>query len=105
MSLTPRAQRFPIAARVLWRQYSRRDLGHWFEAQSINMSRSGLLFTGGDLPANGARVELIFALSFDSLVDCADVRCSGHIVRSEARQSGAQAVASTIEDYTFLKAR
>ena len=104
MELIPRARRFPIATRVLWRPQSQRDQSDWSEGMSLNMSRSGVLFRCTRLPATGTQVDLILALSWEAcLIDCADLKCCGRIVRIEERVAGDPAVATTIEGYSFLK--
>jgi hypothetical protein len=104
MTHIPRAERFPIVTRVLWRP---RSGSGWSEGVSVNASRSGVLFRAYELPAIGTEVEMIFALSWAASypLDGADVSCAGRIVRADQRYPGGQAVASTIDSYSFLKQR
>lgn len=98
----PRAERFPIVTRVLWRACAERD---WTESVSVNVSRSGLLFHTKDPISVGTKLELIFALSWEpsNPLDTADVRCEGHVVRTEAGSAAGTAVASTIEFYSLIQ--
>jgi hypothetical protein len=99
----PRAQRFHIATRLLWRR--RGDL-EWVETVTENVSRSGLLFQSDRLVSVGTEVEMILALSWESApwVAVADVCCSGRITRvSSSSTKPFSVLATTIDSYTFLK--
>jgi hypothetical protein len=103
----PRATRFQIATRVLWRP---QGTSGWIEALSVNVSRSGVLFQSPlHGPAEiGTEVEFIFAFSWEAAdaLDIADVRCRGRIVRTvSSSSSGASAMlAAAIETYSFMVA-
>jgi hypothetical protein len=106
MTQVPRATRFPVVTRVLWRPH----LGNeWSSAWSVNMSRSGVLFRFEDAPyegppAVGTRLDLIIGLSGETLpIDSADIQCSGRVARADRRDPGGLLIASTIDYYTFLK--
>jgi hypothetical protein len=85
--------------RVLWRPRGR---AQWIEGQSVNASRSGVLFRT-DLGIDvGTTVEVLLSGRREpaSTVAIADVLCEGRIVRKD--DSGGTALAATIESYTFL---
>lgn len=101
--MVPRAQRFQIAMRVLWRP---RGDSEWGKAVSVNASRSGVLFRTDRLPRVGTEIDLILTFSWDTdaWVQAADVMCSGHIVRAETREAGGESVlAATIDSYEYLR--
>jgi hypothetical protein len=101
----PRAQRFHIATRLLWRR--RGDLD-WFETVTENVSRSGLLFQSDRLVSVGTEIEMILALSWEAApwVAVADVCCSGRVARASSSSAKQLSVlATTIESYSFLKER
>lgn len=101
--VVPRAQRFPIVCRVLWRVRGGTD---WIEGTSVNVSRSGVLCSTAHPLGVGTEVEVILPLSWGTAayVDLADVILSGRIVRVDHDESGAGAAfASTIEDYRFIR--
>jgi hypothetical protein len=103
LAIVPRAQRFQIPMRVLWRP---RGDSEWGEAVSVNASRSGVLFRSNRLLTVGTEIELILALSWEtsSSVEAADVICSGRIVRAETGAAdGKSALAATIESYEYLR--
>ena len=99
-----RAQRFPIAMRVLWRP---RGVTQWFEAKSVNASRSGVFFRSEACLAVGTEVELLLAMGYEDVtsVDVADVFCVGSIVRTEmnAAPGAGSSMAATIDSYSFLR--
>jgi hypothetical protein len=107
VTCVPRAPRFPIVTRVLWRL---QGTSGWIEALSVNVSRSGVLFQSPlHEPAEiGTEVEFIFAFSWEAgaELDIADVRCRGRIVRTvPSSSSGASAMlAAAIETYSFMAA-
>ena len=107
MTGVPRAPRFPIVTRVLWRVHG---TSGWVEALSVNVSRSGVLFQSPlHGPAEiGTEVEFIFAFSWEAAaaVDIADVRCRGRIVRTVPSPSTATSgmLAAAIDTYSFMVA-
>ena len=104
MHLVQRARRFASSTRVFWR---RRGDVSWSETESINASRSGVLFRADRLLTIGTEVELIFGLSWDDVqwADLADVICWGRIARVDSSAEGADAVALAvaIESYSFIR--
>jgi hypothetical protein len=100
----PRAQRFPIAVRLLWR---RRGDPQWVEAVTENASRSGVLFHSDRLAVVGTEVELILALSWETApgFEVADVICSGRIARAATTCTDRPVtiLATTIDNYSFIK--
>ena len=101
--VVPRAQRFPIVCKVLWRIRGGTD---WIEGTSVNVSRSGVLCNTEHPLGVGAEVEMILPLSWGTTayVDLADVIVSGRIVRVVPDESGGGAAfASTIEGYRFIR--
>lgn len=102
----PRAQRFPVAMRVLWRP---RGGTGWFEAMSVNTSRSGVLFRPHHPIEVGAQVELLLPMGHEHVasVTAADVLCRGRIVRVTpgSAAGGGPVVAAKIDSYVFLRER
>ena len=101
--MVPRAQRFQMDVRVLWRL---RGGGDWAGATGVNASRSGLLFRCDQFLMVGTEIEFIFALSWDMAapVEVADIICSGHVVRTESVGTGGESVlAATIESYEYIR--
>jgi hypothetical protein len=99
--MVPRAKRFPVAIRVLWRP---RGVTEWFESESVNASRTGVLFRSQREIAVGTEVELLLPIGEENVASAgaADVLCAGRIVRATEGADGA-AMAATIETYMFLR--
>ena len=103
MSMFARARRFTIQTRVLYRRPSE---PRWDEGTTLNVSRSGILFsTKAPLPP-GTPVEMVLWLSSDVLdmETSADVVCLGQVVRVEHKTTDA-ALAATIASYRFTSGR
>lgn len=114
MAGIPRAQRFPIEVRVRCRPQGRKD---WSEGTSLNVSRTGVLFTIDRVLPAGMPVEIILELSWttdEEIINelspataeaAADILCSGRIVRAdyEPPLTATPALAATIESYSFLR--
>ena len=103
MTQAPRAWRFPVAMRILWRPRGAVD---WFEETSINTSRSGVLFRSHRQCDMGTEIELLLTMGHEDVAatSVADVLCAGRIVRAEACPvaSDGTAIAATIDSYEFL---
>jgi hypothetical protein len=104
MPHTPRAFRFPIAVKVLYREIGEPA---WHQAASVNASRTGILIeTSKPLPV-GARVELILALSETwGEPTPADILCVGKIARSNissCERAPPFTMAATIESHIFIR--
>ena len=101
----PRAQRFPIETRIMWRP---RGAARWGDSMSVNASRSGVLFQCDVDPriAIGAPVEFILGFSWEATtpIDMADVRCAGRIIRAHKPDSNVERalLAAAIDTYTFI---
>ena len=104
MHLVRRARRFASSTRVFWR---RRGELSWSETESINASRSGVLFRADRLLMVGTEIELIFGLSWDDVqwADLADVICWGRVSRVDPSGigTGGPALAVAIESYSFIR--
>jgi hypothetical protein len=103
-STVPRAQRFPIAMRLLWRRPG--DPG-WADTVTENASRSGVLFHSDQLLMVGTEIELILAFSWEAApgLAVADVMCRGRIARAATKwvDTPVTILATTIDSYTFIK--
>ncbi len=86
-----RARRFPLSLPV---RYGRFREGTPLDAVTVNVSRTGILFTTrGEAPAAGERLECILHLPFG-----ASVRSVGHVARTAAAPDGTR-VAVQMERY------
>jgi hypothetical protein len=104
MAHVPRAQRFDVPMRVLWRT---RRASEWFEAVGLNASRTGVLFQSSRSVAVGTDVELTLALSWETApwIDVADINCFGRIVRVEAQGTPNErpVLAASIDQYSLAR--
>ncbi len=99
----PRERRLRMQVPVQFRQKA--CPGEWRDAQSENISRSGLLFTiQGALPAMGSNIELIFLMPAEICgMSAAEVLCQAQVVRLfEASRHKPATVAARIIDYVYL---
>ena len=89
-----RAERFPIRTKV-WYRASRRPV--WSPGESINISRSGILFRAGKDIEPGTLIEMriLFPADMTGGVPM-DVVCTGPVVRQEA-----SSMAAAILNYRF----
>jgi hypothetical protein len=104
MAHVPRAQRFDVPMRVLWRTLRAPE---WFEAVGLNASRTGVLFQSGRCVAVGTEVELTLALGWETAPwnDVADVNCVGRIVRVETTGGANElsVLAASIDQYSLAR--
>jgi hypothetical protein len=100
-SHTARAQRFPIEAPLQYRQRGESD---WHEGTTINISRSGVLFSCKDdkEPHAVLQMRITFPPELTGEAET-DVVCWGPIVRAESRPLGEDqhAIAAAILGYRF----
>jgi hypothetical protein len=98
-----RAPRYNLTGTLSYRQAGDTD---WREARSINVSRTGLLYTASP-PAllQSTPVELVLTLPGLGGPGGGCVRCAGRIVRIADADPGSEAVsmAATIERYQFFR--
>jgi hypothetical protein len=96
----PRATRYEMSAPMLYRRLGEPE---WSPGQTVNISRSGVLFTAPP-PVPPANTRLQFVLMLPSLghPGRSRVQCEGQVVRRRDEDGGALAVAATIESYEFL---
>lgn len=75
----------------------------WFNAVTVNISASGVLFQTSDpAPAQGAVLEM--ALELSALGPrIADITCSGRVVRTGTAAEPGTTLAATIERYSFAR--
>jgi hypothetical protein len=100
--MRPRATRYEFGAVILYRQVGECS---WREGWTVNVSRTGVLFTA---PPPGvalkSSVEMIVVLPDFGAGGISRIRCTGQIVRTgEDRSDGRVVLAATIEEYRFLK--
>jgi hypothetical protein len=97
----PRASRYEISTPLLYRRVGDSD---WSSGRTVNVSRTGVLFTG--LPARiQAATEVEFVLMLQTLgrPGQSRVQCRGMVVRVvRTATEGACAMAATIAGYEFL---
>jgi hypothetical protein len=90
-----------MSSPLLFRRVGDRD---WRSGSIVNISRTGVLFTGhlpGLVPATG--VEFVLMLQSLGHPGQSRVRCRGKVLRHAGERPGAAgAVAVTIESYEFL---
>jgi hypothetical protein len=103
MAGVPRAQRFPIETRILWR---RKGSGPWSEGVTLNVSRTGVLFHVHEPFPPGTPIEMV--LSFSSAIlerSAPNVLCSGRIVRTESQTPPIEGpvIAATIDSHAFSR--
>ena len=97
----PRATRYHMSAPVWFRCVGEQD---WQLGQTVNVSRTGVLFTSGS-PVLAAATRLEFVLVLPSLGHPGEsrVQCEGQVVRQcRTASEGASATAATIDRYEFL---
>jgi hypothetical protein len=103
--LLVRAPRFPLQMRVRYRGVEEKP---WREAQTENISRSGVLFHVEELMALDTPVEMLLFLPAElSGQPAAAIHCRGEIVRQVAPEvpEVAPALAARIRDYRLLPRR
>ena len=97
---TPRAHRYELSAPVLYRSVGE---GDWHTGQTVNVSRTGLLFTQcRQVPQAAAELEFVLVLPGLGHPGESRVQCQGRVVRRSGGPSEAATVAVTIESYRFL---
>src|SRR4051812_50159187 len=96
-----RAQRFGFDLPLRYREAG----GAWHDGRIENISRSGVLFHGDDLPDVDAEIEIVFALPVHPTPP--RIVCRGRVVRTIAsdRGDGARRAAATIARYRFVRCR
>jgi hypothetical protein len=96
-----RASRYEMSAPLLYRRVGE---GDWSTGQTVNISRTGMLFMG--LPAllqAATEVEFVLMLQTLGRPGPSRVQCRGMVVRVvRTATEGACAMAATIEGYEFL---
>ena len=93
--------RFPMTARLLFRE---RGESPWRVGETINISRSGVLFrANGAPPCRHDSLEFILTLPVNCDALPPRVRCRGHVVRIAPGElaGGHHAVALSIDSYTL----
>lgn len=99
-----RAPRYPVRLSVRYRYAHQRT---WYEAETRNVSASGVLFERKDIdPSIAANAAIVMSLAMPPVIPgspvIARLVCTGHIVRFAAGQPDAAAsVAATIKRYRF----
>ncbi len=100
-AVRPRAPRFDLALAVRYRRHFTR---HWAEGVSLNISRTGLLFTTNEaVPACGDRIDFRIQLPTPAGATGCDARCTGHVVRvvPPGTERDTPAVGVTIDRYVL----
>jgi hypothetical protein len=101
-SWVPRARRLKLSVPL---RYRVKNLSTWSEGTILNISQSGVLFTGeAKLPVN-ALVEMVFEMPEEiSGQKNSNVLCQGRIIRAkESREvESGSGLAASILDYKFL---
>jgi hypothetical protein len=96
-----RAPRYEMSAPLLYRPDGS---GDWMTGRTVNISRTGVLFTGLApelVPAT--RVEFVLLLQSLGHPGRSRVQCQGKVVRvTRTATDGACAMAATIDGYEFL---
>jgi len=96
-----RASRVPMALTLRYRPGG--EVG-WSEAQTINISRSGILFAAGESLAIDTPIEMNFDLPLEvGGAPGTEVTCRGHVVRTilPPATDAPPAVAVTIDEFRF----
>jgi PilZ domain-containing protein len=93
----PRAPRFAVRAPV---RYRRSGALAWSEGHTVNISRSGVLMSGGGRFDSGDVIEVRLALSAAD-PNVADVWVLGSVVRVDRAASEGPLIAAAIESYRF----
>lgn len=104
MGEIPRAQRFPIQTTLRYRESGETA---WREGETVNISRTGVLFRTQRMVAEQTPVEMSFELPVEIAHDSAAVIfCQGQIVRTIMPPASDQpsAVAARIFEYRFTRA-
>ncbi len=98
----PRATRYEFGAVIRYRRVGETV---WREGWTINVSRSGVLFTGPPpVLENDTPLEMVIVLPDFGAVGASRIRGTGRIVRTVASSPDRQiAMAATIDQYRFLK--
>jgi hypothetical protein len=97
-----RAPRFPLHLAL---RYRRIGEDAWRQAQTENISRSGVFFRTDDPFEVNTPIEISMVLATGELRrDAAEVLCRGRVVRSVSAAENTEAPGSAvvIEDYAFL---
>jgi PilZ domain-containing protein len=98
----PRAVRFAIEVPVRFRALGQLE---WLSGQSVNISRSGVLFRADQILLPETHVELILPLPVKLLGESgAQVVCSGDVVRTLATAGRPTTLAATIAEFRFVRA-
>ncbi len=72
----------------------------WRTGRTVNVSRTGVLFTGpSPCPETAATLEFVLALPSLGLRGRSQVQCQGHVVRRSGNPDAPAAVAVTIDSY------
>ena len=98
----PRATRYEFGAVILYRLGGE---GVWHEGWTVDVSRTGVLFTTQPPAVDpNSPVEMIVVLPDFGSGGISRIRCSGHIVRIAGTTANGQvSIAASIDDYRFLK--
>ncbi len=100
-AVLPRAPRFDLALAVHYRRHRAR---HWSDGMSINVSRTGVLFTTcAPPPSCGDRIDFFIQLPTPAGTPGCDARCTGRVVRivPPGTKREMPAVAVTIDHYVL----
>jgi hypothetical protein len=99
----PRASRYAIHTLLRFRE---KGTAEWHEGQTINISRTGVLFQADKNLPPKSLLEMQIVLPFELGGELqANVRCWGPVVRSDqdAAEQGRVALAASIRRYRFVR--
>ena len=103
MGEIPRAQRFPIHTTLRYRPSGESE---WQEGETVNISRTGVMFRAERLVAEQTPVEMSFELPVEIADDSAAIIfCQGEIVRTimPPASDAPPAIAARILEYRFTR--
>ena len=98
-----RAERFPVQIPVRYREP---QAGLWFEGETENISRSGVLFRTGSVLSPRTLVEMRLPLPTIIKGEApGEILCKGIVVRTELRtvRDAPSALAVAIQHYRFAR--
>lgn len=97
----PRAKRYEMSAPLMYRRAGDEE---WTDGRTVNVSRTGVLFTGPPRVLDAAaEVQFVLMLPILGHPGRSRVQCQGRIVRvTRTAADGACAIVATIDGYEFL---
>src|SRR5712691_6789158 len=87
------ARRIPFQTLLRYREIGDTD---WYEGQTENISRSGILFRGPQMSEPNAAIELVVQFPETGAGPGGRALCSGHIVRLVSRDASGVSLAARI---------